>query len=79
LRAAGQSIRQQKGRCEGRKPFGTREGESTAIDRIQELRSLGKNYTQIAQLMNEEKHSTRNGGQWYVGSVSRVLNRAGAQ
>jgi DNA invertase Pin-like site-specific DNA recombinase len=76
LKAARQRIRNKTGRCEGRKPYGTREGESAAIGRIRGLHATGRTYTEIAQTMNDEKYSTRNGGQWYVASVSRVLQRA---
>ena len=32
LRAARQRIRLQKGRCEGRKPYGTRDGEREVLE-----------------------------------------------
>jgi DNA invertase Pin-like site-specific DNA recombinase len=80
LRVARQRIRSIKGRCEGRKPFGTREGESFVVARVHDLRALGKSQTEIARAMNEERQPTRTGGKWYAATVSRVLaQRALAQ
>jgi DNA invertase Pin-like site-specific DNA recombinase len=79
LRVARQRIRSTRGCCEGRKPFGTREGESLAVARIHGLRAQGKNLTEIARLMNEEGQRTRTGGKWYVASVSRVMKQKAGQ
>ena len=75
LRIARQRIRNTTGRCEGRKPFGTRDGEIATVARIRELHAEGENYTAIADTLNQEGHATRTGGKWHVATVSRVLNR----
>ena len=78
LRVARQRIRNTTGRCEGRKPFGVRDGEDATVARIRELHAEGKNYTAIADALNQAGHATRTGGKWHVPTVSRLLNRLGA-
>ena len=48
LRGARQRSRAKTGRCEGRKPFGTRPGESEVIDRMKSLRKGGMAVDKIA-------------------------------
>jgi DNA invertase Pin-like site-specific DNA recombinase len=76
LRAARQRKRIRDGRCEGRKPFGEREGEQEIIERIQKLSAKGMNYSQIADNLNAERLPTRANGQWFPATVSRILARA---
>jgi DNA invertase Pin-like site-specific DNA recombinase len=73
LKAGRQRKRQQTGRCEGRKPFGAREGEQVVIDRIVALRSSGSNYEQIARQLNADGVKSRTGGQWFPAGVRRVV------
>ncbi len=75
LRAARQRARIRDGRCEGRKPFGEREGEQDTIARIQKLADKGLNFTQIADKLNTEGLPTRANGQWFPAQVSRILSR----
>jgi DNA invertase Pin-like site-specific DNA recombinase len=75
LRAARQRARIRDGRCEGRKPFGEREGEQDIIGRIQKLADRGMNFTQIADKLNAEGLPTRANGQWFPATVSRILAR----
>jgi len=75
LRAARQRVRAREGRCEGRKPYGTRPGESEVIAHARKLADQGLNYSQIADKLNVEHHSTRAGGQWFPATVSRMLSR----
>lgn len=75
LRAARQRVRTRDGRCEGRKPFGQREGEQEIIERIQKLADKGLNYTEIADKLNDEGLPTRANGSWYPATVSRILGR----
>jgi DNA invertase Pin-like site-specific DNA recombinase len=49
LRAARQRMRIKTGRCEGRKPYGTREGEREVIARIVEFRKSGLNISRILE------------------------------
>jgi DNA invertase Pin-like site-specific DNA recombinase len=74
LRAARQRTRQREGRCEGRKPFGTRPGEQQVLDRIQAL-AAKVNYSEIAETLNSEGVATRANGR-YAATVSRILARA---
>src|SRR5262245_30728619 len=60
LRAARDRKRRREGRCEGRKPFGTRTGEAAALERIRALRRKPKGRTRlsiaaIASALNEER------------------------
>jgi len=80
LRAARERIRSRSGRCEGRKPFGTRPGEAAVVARIRELhrkphghdrRSLGD----IVKVLNAEGHPTRSGKPWTKESVRLVIQR----
>lgn len=75
LRGARQRMRARTGRCEGRKPYGAREGEQEVINRIVELRKNGLNYSNIADKLNALGVRARNGGVWYPANVSRVLER----
>lgn len=77
LRAARQRTRQRMGRCEGRKPFGTRPGEQDVIQHILVLAGQGMNYSEIADRLNAEGVHTRANGTWYAATVSRILARAG--
>ncbi len=81
LRAARDRVRRDKGRCEGRKPFGTRPGESQVLDRIKQLRRKprkGKrlSYAKIADQLNAEGQPTRTGRPWAPGSVHAILSRS---
>lgn len=73
LRAARQRMRTKTGRCEGRKPFGMREGEPEIIARMKELADQGLNYTHIAAVLNAEGLPTRTGSKWFPATVSRTL------
>ena len=75
LKAARQRIRAREGRCEGRKPYGERPGEGEVIERIRALADDGRNYSQIAEMLNTGKVPTRANGQWYPATVSRILAR----
>lgn len=78
LRGARQRIRTKTGRCEGRKPFGTRPGESAVVQRMCDLRKQGLAVDKIAGSLNAEGHKPRAGQQWYATSVYRVLKTADA-
>ena len=80
LRAARARIRQKDGRCEGRKPFGSRPGEQETIARMKELRRKPKGesrmgYHRIAQVLNGEGLATRTGKLWSAMTVQRILER----
>lgn len=73
LRAARLRKRAQTGRCEGRKPFGYREGEQAIIARMWALREEGLAYYRIAESLNAEGVPTRSRGRWHAQMVQRIL------
>ncbi len=76
LRGARQRIRARTGRCEGRKRYGTRPGESGVVRRILELRQQGLAVDTIAERLNADAVKPRAGQKWYATSVYRVLKAA---
>lgn len=78
LRGARQRNRAKTGRCEGRKPFGARPGESEIIERMKALRKAGMAVDKIAATLNDEGAKPRAGERWYATSVYRVLKAADA-
>lgn len=75
LRGARMRKRAQTGRCEGRKPFGTRPNEASAIARMKELRAQGLGFDAIAQQLNSEGIPTRTGKPWHGFVVNTILSR----
>ena len=73
LRGARQRIRAKVGRCEGRKPYGTRPGEAEVIERMKKLRQQGMAVDTIAETLNAEAVKPRAGQKWYANSVYRIL------
>ena len=80
LRAARERIRRRSGRCEGRKPYGSRPGEAAVIARIRDLyrkphgherRSL----QEIADTLNAEGVTTRTGKPWAKGTLHQIIGR----
>jgi DNA invertase Pin-like site-specific DNA recombinase len=71
-RAARERIRKSGKRCEGRKPYGTRDGEQSIIGRIRELHAAGSNYEQIAKTLNAEGVASRKGS-WFGSTVRRIV------
>jgi DNA invertase Pin-like site-specific DNA recombinase len=78
LRGARERMRAATGRCEGRKPFGTRPGESEVVERMKALRENGLAVDKVAAALNAEGAKPRAGQQWYATSVYRILKYAGA-
>ena len=74
LRGARQRAKAKTGRCEGRKPYGTREGEFQVIAKIRELREQGLPLVAIAGVLNSEGIRSR-AGVWHPTQVSRILSR----
>jgi DNA invertase Pin-like site-specific DNA recombinase len=62
-------------RVEGRKPFGTRDGEQAIIKQITELAAQGAKYDAIATTLNTSKCKPRSGKRWYACSVRNILLR----
>jgi site-specific DNA recombinase len=79
LRSARTRQKAQTGRCEGRKPFGDREGEQAAIDRMRALAATGMKIRAIAAKLNLEGIPTRAGRVWRDAVVGRILKTTGGQ
>lgn len=75
LRKARQRKKQDCGRCEGAKPFGTHPDEKDTLDRIIELRSQGEHFASIARTLTAEGRRSRFGGKWSRGFVRNVYVR----
>jgi DNA invertase Pin-like site-specific DNA recombinase len=75
LRGARQRAKAKTGRCEGRKPYGTRKGESETIDQIKELRKQGLPLVAIARVLNSGGTKSR-AGNWHPTQISRILSRS---
>jgi DNA invertase Pin-like site-specific DNA recombinase len=73
LRAARQRKKLQTGRCEGRKPFGSRDGEQKIITRMKSLKEVGGNWESISKTLNAEGFKTRSGGSWFPATVRRIV------
>ena len=79
LAGARARIRARGERCEGRKPFGERDGEQAVIDRIRELQAQGHSERAIARQLNQEGHVTRLRGRWHGVMVGRILKRTASR
>ena len=82
LRGARQRMRISSGKlrggCEGRKPFGTRDGEPEIITRILALKASGMVFNSIAETLNREGLKPRSGQKWYASVVRDILVRVRA-
>jgi DNA invertase Pin-like site-specific DNA recombinase len=77
LRGARQRMKAASGRCEGRKPYGDRDGEVAVIHRMRKLRADGMAYRQIAAVLNAEGVPTRTPGRrWRGCTVNGIVERA---
>jgi len=80
LRAARERIRRRTGRCEGRKPYGSRPGEAAIIDRIRELHRKPhgeprRSLQSIADILNAENVPTRTGTPWSKQTLHGIIGR----
>ena len=78
LRKARARKRAEVGRCEGRKPFGEREGEAAVLALIRSLRRKPKGgdrmpFKAIADKLNADGVPTRTGRPWHGEVVRRLL------
>jgi DNA invertase Pin-like site-specific DNA recombinase len=74
LRGARIRMKAKTGRCEGRKPYGEREGEAKVIARIREMKAAGFNLSAISADLNAAGIRARK-GIWYPAQVGQVLKR----
>lgn len=75
LRAARQRAKASKGRCEGRKPYGTRPGEDAILQRMRLMQAQGIRAADIARTFNAEGIRPRSGVCWYPSNVTRILHK----
>jgi DNA invertase Pin-like site-specific DNA recombinase len=75
LRAARMRIRKSEGRCEGRKPYGSKESEQSTLARMIELRGQGLSIADVAERLNGEGVKPRAGAKWHATAVQRILAR----
>lgn len=80
LRAARDRMRRSKGRCEGRKPFGTHPGEEDVFDRIITLRKARRgqrrlSFQKIAEKLNAEGFYSRSGKPWKPATIRNIVAR----
>jgi DNA invertase Pin-like site-specific DNA recombinase len=75
LRKSRERLRAKNGKCEGRKPYGTRVGEDRGLERIRVLVAESLTVRRIAECLNREGIPSRGGKSWSFGSVARVAKR----
>jgi DNA invertase Pin-like site-specific DNA recombinase len=80
LKKGRQAKRTKEGYCEGRKPFGYRDGEADTIERMKQLyrKKPGEDRLSchaIAKVLNREDRPTRSGAPWSNNSVKTILKR----
>jgi DNA invertase Pin-like site-specific DNA recombinase len=80
LKAARVRKRRAEGRCEGRKPYGTKPGEVEAVAYIAKLRRKPKggerlSFAAIAKRLNAEGVPTRTGRHWAPETVRGIVLR----
>jgi DNA invertase Pin-like site-specific DNA recombinase len=75
LRGARQRMRARGDRCEGAKPYGTQRGEAESLATIQTLRSAGRSFQAIADVLNTEGRRPRRGSLWHRYAVARIAKR----
>ncbi len=73
LRGARERMKAKEGRCEGRKPYGTFDGEAEIVKRMKALRSSGLSFDAVAATLNGEGVKPRTDGAWFGKSVNRIL------
>jgi site-specific DNA recombinase len=61
------------GRCEGRKPYGSRPGEGEILAQIKSLRSKGLSSDAIASCLSDNNYRTRYGKMWTGDNIRSIL------
>ena len=63
------------GRCEGRKPYGTKEGEAALVAVMSSMRAQDETFDAIADRLNTSGSVTRYGRPWRPTTVAKILRR----
>jgi DNA invertase Pin-like site-specific DNA recombinase len=76
LKAARKRVKAATGRCEGRKRFGERPGETETLQRMRAMRAEGRTFEAIAAALNGEGVPTRvQGRRWFPATVAKMIRR----
>lgn len=75
LRGARQRKKEETGRCEGRKPYGMRPGESEPLALMVDARAAFLTFNAIAIMLNKKGLRTRYGQEWRPGTIRKILSR----
>jgi DNA invertase Pin-like site-specific DNA recombinase len=79
LRGARQRMKLREGRCEGRKPFGSKPGEAEAIHQMRSLKAAGLSCDKIADALNANgvpaRGTKKKTGPWLGCTIARILKR----
>jgi site-specific DNA recombinase len=79
LRRAREAKKQANGKCEGRKAFGEKPGESEIVDLMRKLRRKrnGKrmSFAKVAAELNRLEVAARTGARWQTTTVRNILSR----
>jgi hypothetical protein len=78
LRKARESVRERDGRCEGRKPYGTLDGEQEVFELIKSLHRKPKSkkrmsYQKIADELNSRGIRPRSAHQWEAMTIHNII------
>lgn len=84
MKVARERIRSSKGKCEGRKAFGERDGERPILEAL--IRMAAKcrwgskpNFAEVARAANQQGLPTRTGKPWTAATVGKILRRHGVR
>jgi DNA invertase Pin-like site-specific DNA recombinase len=72
LKGSRERAKLRDGRCEGRKPYGFKDGEREVLDRILGMAET-MTQTEIAAALNAQGVKPRSGGKWWPRVVGRML------
>lgn len=72
-------VRARDGRCEGRKPFGMKDGEAIIVQEIGALRAQGSTLATIAATLNARGMKPRTAERWTEATLSKIVRRIEAQ
>lgn len=75
LRAARDRIRKEKGRCEGRKPYGSFAGEAPCLEFIRISWGQRVSAGSIAKKLNETGFRNRKGGNWSRQAIEHIVKK----
>lgn len=67
--------KRKNGRCEGRKPYGSRPGEEVGLAHIIELGATHHSPQMIASVLQDMQVKPRYGTRWHPATVAKILSR----